>query len=167
MTTKTVFYKKVQVGKSHRYEPVSEYDPDLIDSLPYGAHVQVCKEHGMSRRYAIDPALAPMVAASMILEDKLADIISKASNYNIDKQQDVKQPLTQEQADAWEKLNQSFGGYMTTLYGPSMRDVAESILKEISAEAEKLLTNDALREQYEHFLLLAKMSKNGQENNIR
>jgi hypothetical protein len=161
MDNTTVFYKK----QGTKFVPVSEYNSELVDSLPYGCHVQVCRENGMSRRYNVDPALAPMVAASMILEDKLAAIISKSSRYNIEGKAST--PLTPEQIKAWDNLNNSFEGGMVTMYGPSMQEIAKNILKEISAEAEKLLSNESIKAQYEHFILLSKLTKNEQENNIR
>jgi hypothetical protein len=149
----TIFYRK----EGKKYIAVSEYDPVLVDSLPYGAHVQVVRENGMSRRYNVDPALAPMVAASMVLEYRLATIIDRASSFELD--QSNKVPLTLEQKEAWENLNKSFGGQITPLYGRSRQDIARSVLEEIAAEAQKLLTNDALREQYEYFLTLSKLTK--------
>lgn len=165
MATNTVFYKKVRVGKSYRYKPVYEYNPELTDSLPFGTHVQVCNELGMSRRYNIDPALAPFAAAAMILEDKLINIIRDASGYKLANKQS--EPLTPEQNEAWDNLNKSFGGKLTTLYGPSLQEIASNILKAISNEAEKLLTNNTLKEHYEQFLLLSKLTKNEQTDNIR
>ena len=49
---KRIYYEKV--GRS--YKPVSEYDSDLLDSLPKGAHLIMCYPGGSSRRYNIDPA---------------------------------------------------------------------------------------------------------------
>lgn len=153
---KTIYYKKVPTGGRPKYEAVSEYDSDYLDSFPIGSTVMVqTYKGGQSRKYSVDPALAPMVAASMVLQQSLTDIIVKANEYK-----PAKTPLTVEQRAAWEALSKSFNVDSMVLHGPSMHDIADNILKAISAEAEKLLTNAAVKASYEEFLMIAALSKN-------
>jgi hypothetical protein len=62
---KEIFYRKV----GSRYKPVSEYDHNLLDSFPKGNHLVMCYPGGQSRRFNINPALAPMIAAGRLAED--------------------------------------------------------------------------------------------------
>ena len=59
---------------------------------------------------------------------------------------------------AWMKLKKELGndGYLTR---GSTRDASEAAVKAMAQEAEKLLTNPAVRKAYDHFLLVAKLSK--------
>jgi hypothetical protein len=153
--TKELFYKKVQTGGRPRYEPVKEYDSDVLDSIPYNGTTLIHSyKNGQSRKFNIKPAIAPMVAASMVLHDSLTSIISKASEFK-----PRNAPITPAQRKAWDALNKSFGGSITSLDGVSVHDIAESILEAISAEAEKMLTNPSIRNAYEQFLLVATLSK--------
>jgi hypothetical protein len=154
--TKQLFYKKVQTGGRPRYEPVSEYDSDVLDSVPYNGTTLIHSyKNGQARKFNIEPALVPMVAASMILRESLTSIISKASEYK-----PRNAPITPAQRKAWDALNKSFGGSITSLDGVSVHDIAESILEAISDKAEELLTNAAVKASYEEFLMIAALSKN-------
>jgi hypothetical protein len=158
--TKQLFYKKVMTGGRPRYEPVSEYDNEIMDAVPHNGTTLIHSyKNGQMRRYNIEPAIAPMVAASMALEQSLTDILSKASEYK-----PAQTPITPEQRKAWKALSKSFGTTSMTLYGPSLHDIAESMLTAIRAEAEKLLTNAAVKASYEEFLMIAALSKNHVDN---
>jgi hypothetical protein len=150
--TKHVFYKK----EGRKYIPVSEYDSDLLDAVPRNCTTLIHSyKNGQMRRYNIEPSLAPMVAASMALEQSMTDILSKASEYK-----PASTPLTPAQRKAWAALSKSFGVTNMTLYGPSLHDIAESMLKAIRDEAEKLLINESVKSAYEQFLMVAALSKN-------
>jgi hypothetical protein len=72
---KKIYYEK----KGRRYVPVSEYDSEYLDSFPKGNHLVMCYPGGSSRRFCIDPALAPMIAAGRYAEDVICDAMRKAS----------------------------------------------------------------------------------------
>ena len=73
--TKKIFYEKV----GRRYVAVQEYDEYLMDGLPYGNHMIMVYPGGQSTRYNVDPALAPMIAAGRVAEDRMCEAIRKAS----------------------------------------------------------------------------------------
>ena len=147
---KKVFYEKV----GRRYRPVSEYDSDYLDSLPKGDHLVSVYPGGSSRRYCIDPALAPMIAAARVAEDAVCEAISKAQELR-----PQKQPITERQRELWRELAASFNEDDYPLIRPAARDAAEAAVQAMMQEAEKLLTVPALRRAYEDFLLLAELSK--------
>ena len=64
----TTFYRKV----GRRYQPVEEYDPELMDALPEGDHLISVRVGLTSRRFDVDPALAPMIAAGVYAEDAIS-----------------------------------------------------------------------------------------------
>jgi len=148
---KKIFYEK----KGRRYVPVSEYDSDYLDSFPKGNHLVMCYPGGSSRRFNIDPALAPMIAAGRVAEDSIAEVIRKAGEIR-----PTKSPLNLEQRTAYEKLMDTLPDneryYMT--YGCA-RDAAEAGVKAMMVEADKLMGHESVRKAYDHFMLMCKLVK--------
>ena len=151
---KTIYYKK----QGRRYIPVSEYDSELLDSLPKGNHLVMVYPGGRSTRCHVDPALAPLLAAGRVAEDALAGALVKAGELRM-QSQDRNRPLTEEERAAWNNLVDVFGDSAKQLEWPSAREVAEEGLKALQKEAEMLLSNNAVRKSYEHFLLMCKLTK--------
>ena len=146
----TTLYKKV----GRRYEPVAEYSNEAIDSFPRGTHLVMCYPGGQSRRFNIDPAYAPMIAAGRVAEDAICRAISKASELR-----PQTTPLTEKQKAAWEALAEAFGEELTTLRGLSIHDCAEAGVQAMIAEAEKLMTHQGVRQAYDHFLLVCELAR--------
>lgn len=153
---KKIYYEKV----GRRYVPVAEYDNDLLDSFPKGAHLVMAYPGGQSRRFNIDPNYAAMIAAGRVAEDAICKAISKASELR-----PKSTPITLGQKKAWEKLAKEFGDELCTLSGLSIHDCAEAGVKAMQEEAEKLMKHESVRKAYEHFLLMCELTKeqNGQE----
>jgi hypothetical protein len=150
--------KVYYIKQGDEYVPVEEYDPDIMDALPYGTHLTVVRHGGQSRRYNVDPAVAPFAAATLALENKLADIIQKATLAT-----PANRPITEEQREAWERFREVMGDELGMLNHPSIMDVARTILETIQAEAEKQLTNPAVCQAYDDYVLLATLSKESAE----
>jgi hypothetical protein len=148
--TKTLFYKKV----GRRYHPVAEYDNDLMDALPKGDHLLSVYPGGASRRYNVDPAYAPMIAAGRVAEDALCRAIQKASELR-----PRQKTLTPGQKAAWEHLAREFGDDLCTLEGLSIRDCAEAGVKAMQNEADNLLKHPSVQLAYDHFMLVCKLSQ--------
>lgn len=146
-----VFYKKV----GRRYVPVSYYDTDVMDSIPYGSHLIIKAEDGVtSRRQQVIPAFAPMLAAAYHAEKAIVRAIMKASELRPTN----KSPLTPEQAAAWSALSKTFGTDMYPLTYGSYQDAADAGAKAMAEEAEKLLQHPSVRAAYEHFLLTCELT---------
>jgi hypothetical protein len=158
MTTE-VFYKRVVSPKGRvKYVPVREYDDKLMDAFTEGSHLVISYPGGKSRRYDIDPAHAPMIAAGRVAEDAISRAVMAASELRRSYKLRQK-PLTPEQKAAWEHLVDVFGDEAKALEWPSAREVAEEGVKAMIVEAEKLMTNEGVRQAYEHFMLLCKLTK--------
>jgi hypothetical protein len=147
---KKIYYEKV----GRKYVPVSEYDNDFLDSFTKGTHLVMSYPGGKSTRYNIDPAYAPMIAASRVAEDAVCKAISKASELR-----PRQTPTTEGQRKAWKKLAKEFGDELCTLHGLSVRDCAEAGVKAMMEEADKLLVNPTVRKAYEKFLFVAELTK--------
>lgn len=147
---KKVYYEKV----GRKYVPVSEYDSDYLDSFPRGNHLVMSYPGGSSRRFNIDPAYAPLIAASRVAEDAMCQAIHKASELRPQKKE-----LTDGQRKAWERLAREFGDELATLQISSARDIAEAGIKAIQQEADKLLQNPSVKKAYDRFLLVAELTK--------
>jgi hypothetical protein len=148
--TKKIYYEKV----GRRYVPVAEYDNDLLDSFTKGNHLVMCYPGGTSRRFNIEPALAPMIAAGRYAEDSMCRAMNRASEMR-----PARTPITPAQQQAWKKLAEAFGDELCTLQGVSVRDIVEAGIDAMQAEANKLLTHDAVRLAYNHFLMVCALTK--------
>ena len=156
MSEKTIFYKKV----GRRYVPVYEYDQTLMDAFPKGAHLVICYPGGQSTRFNINPAYAPMIAAGRVAQDAICRAISKASEMR-----PARTPITTGQKKAWEKLAKELGDELATLHGLCVHDCAEAGVKAMQEEADKLMTNPAVKLAYEQFLFVCELTKKNIDNN--
>jgi hypothetical protein len=149
--TKKVFYEK----RGRRYYPVAEYDSTYMDSLPKGNHLVMCYPGGTSRRFNIDPAYAPMIAAGRVAEDAICRAISRAAELR-----PPRTPITLKQKKAWNALAEAFGDDLCTLQGLSVHDCAEAGVNAMQQEADKLLKHQGVRQAYEQFMLMCELAKN-------
>jgi hypothetical protein len=147
---KKIYYEKI----GRKYVPVAEYDNDFMDGFTKGTHLVDVYPGGSSRRFNIDPAYAPMIAAGRVAEDTISRALMRASDMR-----PKEQPLTQEQRDAWEHLIKVFGPSARQLEWPSAREACEAAVKAMQEEADKLLANPTVRKAYEKFLFVAELSK--------
>ena len=147
---KKIYYEKI----GRKYVPTAEYDNEFLDSFPKGNHLVMCYPGGTSRRFNIDPAYAPMIAAGRIAEDTIAQAISKASELR-----PQRTPLTEGQRRAWKKLAKEFGDDLCTLQGASVHDCVDAGVKAMQEEAIKLMTNPAVKKAYDHFMLVCELTK--------
>ena len=152
---KKIYYEK----RGRRYYPVMEHDYELMDAMPRGNHLIMCYPGGRSTRYNIDPALAPMIAAGRVAEDRMSEAVRKASEMR-----PHNKPITEKQKKAWEALAKAFGNDRYYVEIPSAREIAEEGVKAMQAEAEQLLTNPAVKLAYEQFLLVCELTKKQVDN---
>ena len=156
MSNETIFYIK----KGRRYIPHSTYSSEFCDSFPKGTHLVDVYPGGSSRRFNVDPAYAPMIAAGRVAEDAISKSIMDASALRVPKRQ---KPLTPAQLKAWKALAKAFGEERYALEWCSYREAAEAGVKAMQAEADKLMANPAVRKAYDKFLFVAELTK---EHNV-
>jgi len=156
VSKETIFYVK----QGRKYVPHSSYSSEFCDSFPKGTHLVMSYPGGSSRRFSIDPAYAPMIAAGRVAEDAICKAISKASELR-----PKQSPITVGQKKAWEKLAKEFGDELCTLHGLSVHDCAEAGVKAMMEEADKLLANPAVRKAYERFLFIVELTKENENAN--
>ena len=149
---KKIYYEK----KGRKYVPVSEYDSDYLDSFPRGNHLVMCYPGGSSRRFNIEPALAPMIAAGRVAEDAISKHIMDCSALRVPEKH---KPLTEEQNRAWRAFNEAMGDQCYALEWCSYREAAEEGVKAMMDEAEKLMEHPSVRKAYEHFMLTCQLVK--------
>ena len=150
--TETIFYVK----KGRRYVPHSTYSSEFCDSFPKGTHLVDVYPGGSSRRFNVDPAYAPMIAAGRVAEDAISRKIMEASALRVPERQ---KPLTPRQQSAWEALAKEFGEERYALEWCSYREAAEAGVKAMQEEADKLLQHPAARKAYDNFLLVCAIVK--------
>jgi hypothetical protein len=151
----TTFYKK-EVSKKGKvtYTPVSEYDSDLLDSFHTGSHLVTVQPGSVSRRYRIDPAFAPMIAAGRYAEQAMSDALFGASQARL-----TATEITAEQSKAWEALKKTFNDELHYYEYPSMHEVIQAGLTAMEEEAAKLLENPTVKKSYDNFMLLCSITK--------
>lgn len=147
---KKIYYEK----KGRRYVPVAEYDNDLLDSFPKGAHLVMCYPGGSSRRFNIDPNYAAMIAAGRVAEDAISTAIAKAQELR-----PKHTPITEEQRALWKALAQSFNQDDYPLIRPAARDAAEAGVKAMQEEVDNLMQHEGVRKAFEHFVLMCELTK--------
>ena len=153
--TKKIYYEK----RGRRYVPVMEHDYELMDAMPKGNHLIMCYPGGQSTRYNIDPALAPMIAAGRVAEDRMSEAVRKASEMR-----PRRHPLTEKQQKAGANPTRALGDDVYTIEVASAREIADAGLKAMQAEADKLLTNPAVKLAYEQFLFVCELTKKNIDN---
>lgn len=116
-------YRKV----GRKYVPTN--DPYGYDGLRDGFWLIHIKEGCTSIRQQIYPNKAPLTAAARLVEDKLVDIIRKASEAR-----PANNTLTPEQKKNWDKFTAKHGDAFNTLTYPSIQENAEKIIMAIVDE---------------------------------
>jgi len=154
---KKVFYEKV----GRRYKPVAEYDNEYLDSFPKGCHLVMVMPGISSRRFRIDPAFAPMIAAGHYAEDAMSKAVVKASEMR-----PHNKPITEKQRKAWANLARAFGDDRYYVEIPSAREIAEEGVKAMQVEADKLMQNAAVKQAYDHFMFVAKLAYDENQNKV-
>jgi hypothetical protein len=144
------FYKKV----GRRYVPVREYDSDLLNSFPHGCHLVVVRGNATSYRYSIEPDFAPMIAAGICANDAITEAVVKASETR-----PPRKPITEEQLAAWQQLVDLCGDDFRVLSNPSAQDISAAGVDAMVQAAVGLMHNDAVRQAYEQFLVMAKLTQ--------
>jgi hypothetical protein len=152
--TEMIFYIK----KGRRYVPHSTYSNEFCNSFPKGTHLVQSYPGGTSRRFNIDPAYAPMIAAGRVAEDAISKKIMEATEIRR-QQKNRTTPLTPSQKAAWDNLVEEFGPDAKQLEWPSAREAAEEAVKAMVQEAERLLENPTVRKAYDHFMLVSALTK--------
>lgn len=150
---KKIFYEK----KGRKYVPVAEYDNDYMDSFPKGNHLVMCYPGGSSRRFNIDPNYAAMIAAGRVAEDAISSAMNKAQELR-----PASGNITPEQRALFDKFLASMpedDPQRNMMTHGSIRDCAEAGIKAMMEEAEKLMSNPAVKKAYEHFMLVCELTK--------
>jgi len=155
---KTGIYKKV----GRRYVEVGEYDTEFMDYVQNGATLVVKRKSCTARYFNVEPAVVPMLAAAKYCEDEISSALVRAGELRMQRS-DRERELTPGQKAAWENLVREFGDSARQLEWPSARECAEAGALAMVEEAQKLLANQSIKEAYEHFLLLCKLSASSEE----
>lgn len=162
MSNEIVFYIK----KGRRYVPHSTYSSEFCDSFPKGTHLVQSYPGGSMRRFNVDPAYAPMIAAGRVAEDVISKRIMDATEIRR-QSKNRNTPLTPGQKAAWDNLIEEFGPDAKQLEWPSARECAEEAVKAMTIEAEKLLDHPAVRKAYENFQIVAALVNESESQGVK
>ena len=146
---KKIFYEKI----GRKYVPVKEYDSELMDSFPKGAHLVVCNPGSTSYKYNVDPDYASLIAAGYAARDVLANGLVKASEMRLSNTE----PLTPEQQDAWDNMIRVFGDRGRYIQFPSAHDIAIAGIEALQEKAKHLSKNESVKNAFEQLKLICKL----------
>jgi hypothetical protein len=153
---KKIYYEK----RGRRYVPVAEYDNDLLDSFPKGNHLVMSYPGGASRRFNIDPAYAPMIAAGRVAEDAISNKIREATDLR-----PMNREIDEQTQKRWQEVIKVLPDDMRFMFSHgSARDAAEAGVKAMQLEADKLMKHEGVRKAYEHFMLMCELTKEKQND---
>ena len=153
---KKIYYEK----RGRRYVPVAEYDNDLLDSFPKGNHLVMSYPGGASRRFNIDPAYAPMIAAGRVAEDAISNKIREATDLR-----PMNREIDEQTQKRWQEVIKVLPDDMRFMFSHgSARDAAEAGVKAMQLEADKLMKHEGVRKAYEHFQLMCELTKEKQND---
>jgi hypothetical protein len=145
-----IFYTK----KNGRYTPVTYYDSEVMNGFPEGATIVMVDSHSSTRRYRIDPAFAPLIAAGILAEDIIATAIMEGSKAELrDK------AVTQEEANAWDMLRKTMGQSVYLVQFPAAQQSARAGVKAMQDEASKMLAHPTVKAAYDQFLTVWQLIK--------
>jgi hypothetical protein len=151
----TTFYIK----EGDEYIPTKEYDNVLWEAVPINSATLTVSKRGSSlRTYNVDIALAPIIAAGLFARDAFVNAISDVGAIRMSPHL-RQQPLTPSQKEAWDKLVEELGEDARMLEWPSVQEVAMAGIKELENEMEKMLSVPAVKNAYEQFLMVWKLTK--------
>lgn len=149
---KTGIYKKV----GRRYVEIGEFDSEYIDHVPNGVTMIVKRPGSQSTRHHVDPDLVPLLAASVYCEDAISAAIYRAGELRPHNRN-----ITLEQRAAFDAFLETMpeddcNRFMLTM--GSAREAAEAGTRALVQEAKGLMANESIKQAYEHFMLLCKLS---------
>lgn len=121
----TTYYRR----DATNYIPVSYYNSDVLDGVPEGATLIVKQGNLTMRRHDVVPDHASLLAAAVMVEHRLTDIVLAASEL-----QPCRDNNPEAQAD-WQKLVAKHGDQFRTLQGPSASEVARRVVTAILEQA--------------------------------
>ena len=151
-SSKTGIYKKI----GRRYIEIGEYDSEYIDHVPNGVTMTVKRPGMQSTRYHVDPDIVPLLAAGLYCEDEISHAIHRATELR-----PASRNITPKQREAFDRFLETMDPddpNRNMLSMGSCRDAAEAGTQALVREAQKLLANESIKQAYEHFLLLCKLS---------
>ena len=152
---KKIFYEK----RGNRYYPVSEYNSELMESNPKGAHLLVCVPGGISKKYNINPEYASLIAAAYVARERMLDLIVRESETR-----PTRAPITPEQRAAWEQMKLAYGDELVTIQTNSAYNILQAGIDALVEEQELLLKNPAVKRAYDHFITVARLTADDKNN---
>jgi hypothetical protein len=95
-----------------------------------------------------------MLAAGKYAEDKMSRAIVDGLMVR-----PKTNPTTERQRELWTELKNSFADQDFVIHGPAAVDAAREGIKALEQEVEKMLTVPAVKNAYDHFLLVWQLTK--------
>lgn len=128
--------------------------------FPEGAHL-VVNRNGYVTVAPVEVSLAPMIAAGTYCISEISQSIFRASEIR----PHIKNELTVEQKEQWDKLVEAFGDQARYIEVPSAREAAQAGVNSLIKEAEKLMQNPNVKKAFDNFMTICKLTKEQNDAN--
>lgn len=148
---KKVFYTK----EGDDFVPVAEYDSFLMKSFSAGAHLVICEPGFTIYKYNVDPNQAALIAAGMVAKNKMINAMLEKSSIQV-RTGSINDPAVDA---AHQQLISALGDKAYSLRWESADNIAQAGIDALQEEANKLMDNPAVRNAFEQFLTVCKLSK--------
>lgn len=142
----TTLYEKI----NDEFIPVAEHISS--SSFPQGAHLVIVKPGVTSRVYNIEPETAATQAVIETYMSEISGIIYDAV------QARPRTPLTEQELNDYNELNEKTGGKLTVMTISSGRDVVKKINDFVANKVKESLNNPAIEQANENLKTIMRLS---------
>jgi len=156
--TETTFYRKVQVGKTHKYVAVRQYDQEFNDSWPKGDHLMQCYPGGKMIKFNVNANHAAMLAAGRVAHEAITSSINSHNSI-----QTSRPPMTVAEKAAWANLVKVWGNSAKQLQYPCASDVATAAVNVMVKQAAYFMENKMCKAAYDEFEATCRLVLNKRE----
>jgi hypothetical protein len=137
------------VKRGRKYQPVSQYESGLLESLSSGTYLVNVKLGCRSVRHTVDSKLdLALLATAHSLRDHLSTKLMTAQEAQ------PSRPLSPRAQELWRQLQEESGDQRFMIQYPSAAQVVDEFMLELTEQTQKKLAVAAVRESWQEFCTL-------------
>lgn len=142
-----LFYKKV----GDQFVAIGKYSEET--KFPFGTHLIKIDPFSKTTLYNIDPAVAPLLAAMLYCKEEFITAMMKETSAR-----PRSTPITKKQQAAWTTFSDTMKESLSMIEYQSADEIAKKTIMSLQLKVDEMMTNTAVKNAYDNFLILAKLS---------